>query len=100
MAPWVRLLGPWLVWGLHFGLVYATGSLFVLEGASEGLASRATVVLASLVCFALLGGLLVWSVRDRSRLEGAHRWIADVGIAGAILAGLAVVWQSFPALFV
>ncbi|WP_370237494.1 hypothetical protein [Brevundimonas sp.] len=100
MAPWIRLLGPWLVWGLHFGLIYGIGSIFVLQDASQGLASRTSVLLASLVCLAALGGLLVWSVRDRQRLDGAQLWVADVGIAGAVLAGVAVIWQSFPALFV
>ncbi|HWQ13212.1 MAG TPA: hypothetical protein VNL77_10450 [Roseiflexaceae bacterium] len=102
------LLGPPVVWAVHFLAIYGVVALTCWAGLSRwtllGLAGQAAVVLAAtLVALALIGwaGWTAYGAWSAARAdEEAPGWQAYAGRAGALLSGLfalAVVLETVPA---
>lgn len=95
MPRWRLLLGGPLIWALHFGAIYAVTSVsYVAIGATNTIA-RIVVVALSALC--LLGCLWVGiAAFRRPQSEGLERLWRTVAISGAVLAAIAIVWQTLP----
>ena len=96
IRSWGLLLGGLLVWAADFFLLYAIASIF--------LDTRIAQVLALLVTLAALAAngllfLLNWR-QVRSPDSDYDGWIARIGLLGAAISALAVLWQGFPAILV
>ncbi|MFN3352863.1 MAG: hypothetical protein ACK4Z5_04575 [Brevundimonas sp.] len=100
MGPWRNLLGPHLIWAVHFAGVYAIASVFDVLNSAQSAGSRLGVAAFSVACLAAAVVLGVFAARDVSRADTeAHRWMARLGVLGAGVAALSIVWQGLPALF-
>ena len=93
MRHWGILFGGLLVWAADFFLLYGIASIFL----TTPLARVLTVV----VTLAALGAdawLMLLSWKRYSAPESDYdRWIAWIGLLGASISAVAVVWQAFPA---
>jgi hypothetical protein len=108
--PWrlaYGMLGPPIVWGVHFLVIYGINALGCWAGLTgwtvAGLIGQVVVVgLVTLVALALIGWAS-WIAYHawRNAPHGTHgdSWQAYVGLAGALLGGLfalAVVLETVP----
>lgn len=99
MRPWLFLLGPFLLWGLHFGGVYAIASVFDVISEADAPGSRWSTAGFSLACLIAAVALGVASARGaRRETTEARRWMLSLGAMGAALTAISVVWQGLPAL--
>ena len=99
MRPWLFLLGPFLLWGLHFGGVYAIASVFDVISEADTPGSRWTTALFSLACLIAAIALGVASARGATReTSEARRWMMSISALGAALTAISVIWQGLPAL--
>lgn len=99
MRAWVLMLGGMVVWGLHFGGVYAIASVAAVVDEADALLARWIIGGFSLLCFAAAAGFGIWGLRDlRAGGEPMRRLIATIGAVGGGIAAVAVVWQGLPAL--
>lgn len=99
------LVAP-LVWGLHFGFLYGIGALACSDRGPDLGATRAVVILATVVALALLA----WACASAWRLRRAladeavtparrqRRFLATTTLATSALAGAAVVFDTLPVL--
>ena len=90
MRAWVVMLGGLGVWAVHFLGVYGLASLADL---SPNPAWRWTAIgmVFSLVCLVSL-----WPLFAVARRRSSSGLVGSIGQAGALLAAIAVVWQSLP----
>jgi hypothetical protein len=93
MRSWLVLLGGLLLWAAHFFTLYAIG-----EFVHDGGAARLAVGLLTIVLF--VADLLLFLWIRRRRRSGFSQWRDQVGMLGAALAAIAIVWQGLPALLV
>lgn len=94
MRSWRIMLGPFLIWGLHFAAVYGLASLEAISRPSTADLWRGVGAVFTGLCFlALVGGMIgVAKGLDVSPLA------RKLGLYGGGVAALAVVWQSLPLL--
>lgn len=96
MRPWFLLLGGPLVWAIHFAAIYAISSVsYVAAGATTG-AARAAIAFASAVCLISATALLVVVVR-RPPAGAFDAFWRTIAATGALLAIVAIIWQTLPA---
>ena len=96
MRAWVLLLGGLLVWAAQFFALYGLASL-----APGTQIARTGALIVTAACAAADVLLLIYAVRGaRSLSEGFDRWLMKLGMAGAALSLVAVIWQGLPALLV
>ncbi|MBO9544626.1 hypothetical protein [Caulobacter sp.] len=91
MSAWRTLLAGLAVWLVHFAIVYALPSLDAI-GAAPPANLMIVHVLATLACLIIVGLLVFAGWRRGSAFQ--HR----IAALGAAMAGVAIVWQSAPAL--
>ena len=96
MRPWFLLFGGPLVWAADFFLLYGIVSIFLTNPLSRAMALAVT--LAALVADAWL----FWrSWAAQAATDDDHdRWLARMGVLGAAISAVAVLWQGLPAIFV
>ena len=95
MGTWRHLLGGLLLWTAHFFAVYGIASLFPGQDIAVGLVL--VVTLGALAAAALLFARAMkqyWTADDQLR-----RWISSGAAFGYALAGVAVLYQGMPAIF-
>ena len=86
MRSWLILLGGFLVWTGHFFGLYLIAEF----------APAATLVIAlTILCIIADLWLLRW-LRGIPCSEAFAQWRRSVGMAGAVLSLLAVLWQGLP----
>lgn len=98
MNAWRTLLAGLTVWLVHFGIVYALPSLGAIGAVTPAILTIAHGV-TSLACLAAAGLLVLVGWRQSRATQApdtAFRY--RVSALGAALAGVAIVWQSAPAL--
>ena len=98
MRAWLFLLGPFLLWGLHFGGVYAISSVFDVVSEADAPLSRMTVGGFSVACF--IAAVIMSFVSARRAADGgseAQHWVYSLGALGGALTALSVLWQGLPA---
>lgn len=99
MRAWFFLLAPFLIWGLHFGGVYAIASVFDVIREADVPASRWTTAGFSLACLIAAVALGLAAMRGAAlQTSEATRWMFSLSALGSALTALSVVWQGLPAL--
>ncbi|RZJ96757.1 MAG: hypothetical protein EON88_05975 [Brevundimonas sp.] len=91
VVAWVKLLGGLIVWAIHFGGLYAIASWMDLSEASDA-PGRWIAVGFSLACMVGAVGAAVVARRDPQ----LSSWSRSVALSGALIAGLAVMFQAVP----
>ena len=96
MRAWGALLAGLFIWLAHFAIVYALPSL-----AAIGAAPVRVLVwihgLTTMGCLALAATLAVTAWRSLSPASPEQAFEARLGMLGAALAAVAIVWQAAPA---
>jgi hypothetical protein len=94
MRTWGLMLGGLLVWTADFFLLYGIASIFLTTPIARILAIIVTVgaVAANLWLMSLS-----WK-RYSSPASDLERWAAWIGLLGAAVSAVAVVWQGLPAI--
>ncbi len=97
MSAWRTLLAGLVVWLIHFAIVYLLPSLEAI-----GAAPPASLAIlhggATLACLAaaIVLALFAWK---KGRSEEPHAAFRHrIAALGAVVAGVAIVWQAAPAL--
>jgi hypothetical protein len=86
VKSWLILLGGFIVWTVHFFGLYLIAEF----------APSATLVIAlTILCIIADLWLLRW-LRAMACSEAFAQWRRSVGMAGAVLSLLAVLWQGLP----
>lgn len=88
MKSWLILLGGLIVWAVHFFGVYAVGEI----------APRPWLVVALTIACAAADIWLILTLRRIPASGDFPAWRRSVGLGGAGLSLIGVVWQSLPAL--
>lgn len=97
MARWGLLLGGLIVWAIHFGGLYALGSIVAIRPPDEVAAWRAAMLVFSLACVLAAAALLAACLQKLKRpgpAEEPGRFVVQIAAAGAGLSALAMVWQT------
>lgn len=97
MRRWLLFLGGPLAWALHFGLVYAINSVSVQAAGDTVLLARFAIVGAGMVGVAICA-LLLWFAARMPAEDALDQFWGLVATAGATVGGVAIIWQSTPAL--
>ena len=103
MKRWLFLTGGLLIWGIHFGAVYAVASVADVIASADVPAARWATAALTLAALAANGLLLAWSIRGPAFLradpdaELAKFWRSVAGL-GAAVSFVSVAWQGLPAL--
>lgn len=88
------MLGPLVIWAVHFVAVYAVASLADLGGATEAALWRIVGLVLSVGCLAAVGVAAIPAVRAGDASPLARR----LGLGGSLVSLLAIAWQSLPLL--
>ncbi|WP_312783243.1 hypothetical protein [Brevundimonas sp.] len=99
MRRWLRMTGGLLIWALHFVGVYLISSAADVWSSSEAGSARWTGLAFSIGCLLCVIALAVWLVRGRREGSRAEAWERRVGLTGALVAGIGVLWQTAPLAF-
>lgn len=99
MKRWLLLLGGLLIWAGHFLGVYLISSAADVWSATEASGPRLIGLAFSIACLAAAMGVaaVIWR-RGRS-VSGAEAWEGRVGLAGALVAAISIIWQTAPLAF-
>lgn len=97
MPRWRLLLGGPLVWALHFGTIYAVASVSDVAIGFTGLTARIIVLIATATCLGACVWVLTIALRQPQGDALSAFW-RTVAATGAILAAIAICWQTLPAL--
>lgn len=93
------MTGGLLIWAAHFVGVYLISSAADVWSSVDAPVSRMLALVFSLACLTAAGGL-AFSIRRRTTdLSGAEAWEGRVGLTGALVAAIGVVWQTAPLAF-
>jgi hypothetical protein len=98
MKRWFWLTAGLLIWAIHFMGVYLISSAADVWSSTDAPASRLTGLAFSAGCLVAVAGAAagIWRRRGRSVAEA---WERRVGMAGTVVAGIGVVWQTAPLAF-
>jgi hypothetical protein len=95
MRRWLILLGGPLIWAAHFLAIYLTSSVSYVATGANSTAARIVIIGLSAVAVAAAAWLAVHAVR-RPRNDIETSFWRTVTSAGAILALVAIIWQTLP----
>lgn len=95
MRVWLVLLGGMIVWAVHFFALYAFASIWLTSTTTRLLTGLATAGCIAADAALLRLCLRIIAANDR---DCAIFWPARVGLVGAGLSLVAVLWQGLPAL--
>ena len=98
MRRWAFALGGLLVWALHFVGIYVIASLADLIARADAAPWRLGLLAFGGLCLAVELGLIAWGVRRLRESDATSRFLDRLAVLGAALGGLAIVWQTLPAL--
>lgn len=93
MGKWLLILGGLLIWAAHFFLLYAFASIF--PGTQL---ARVLTVGATLATLVVNAGIIFTLFTAGVREDELERWARAVGLGGALLSFVAVLWQGLPGL--
>ncbi|PQZ84072.1 MULTISPECIES: hypothetical protein [unclassified Brevundimonas] len=99
MRRWVRMTGGLLIWALHFVGIYLISSAADVWSSSEAGSARWIGLAFSMACLLAVIALAVWLGRGRREGSGEEAWERRVGLTGALVAGIGVLWQTAPLAF-
>jgi hypothetical protein len=97
MGRWLLLLGGPLIWAGHFLAIYAVASVAVQLNGTASFMAR--IVILGLSAAAIAACIFVFfAARRQRRGEPLADFFRTIAGAGAVLALIAIVWQTLPAL--
>lgn len=95
MRRWLAMTAGLLIWAVHFLGLYLLSSAADVWATAEAPAARGIGLGFSLICIASIALLAVALVR-RDDQDQAAAWERRVALTGALVAGIAVAWQTAP----
>jgi uncharacterized membrane protein YbhN (UPF0104 family) len=93
------MTGGLLIWALHFVGVYLISSAADVWSSSEAGSARWIGLAFSIGCLLAVIALAVWLCRRRREGSEEEAWEWRVGLTGALVAGIGVLWQTAPLAF-
>jgi len=99
MKAWLQLTGGLLIWAAHFLGIYLIASVGEVVAAAADPGWRLGGLVFSGVCALAEAALLTALIRAAPR-EGAPGFGRSIGVLGAVLGLIGIVWQSLPNLIV
>lgn len=94
MREWRVMLRPFLIWALHFVVIYGVASVADISSPDVASTWRVAGFAATATAIIALVASLFWSLR-RQRVSSLASKLAVAGFATSLLA---VGWQSLPLL--
>lgn len=91
MRSWAILLAGLLIWAVHFFLAYG-----IAEFAGSGPGARTAVNLLTLMALAAVLAI-AWRIGRGAPHKGPGHLGRQVGLAGLLVGGVAILWQGLPA---
>lgn len=85
-----------MIWAAHFGLIYAISSISVQIAGETTFLARLLILGAG--ALGVLASVMVLFVALRLPAEPLSVFWKNVSSLGAILAAIAIIWQSMPAI--
>lgn len=100
MKRWLLLLGGLLIWAGHFLGVYLISSAADVWSTTNASGPRLLGAAFSFACLAAALGVaaVVWC-RGKTSVAEAEAWEGQVGLAGALVAAISIIWQAAPLAF-
>lgn len=94
MRSWRIMLGPFVIWALHFVGIYALASLEAVGDPFQADRWRQIALAFSGACLIGVISVTVW-LRARAPTTDLEQ---RLGMFGGVVAAIAVAWQSLPLL--
>lgn len=92
MRAWRTMLGPFLIWTVHFVAIYGVASIADIGDRGDAERWRAAGLVLTGLCLAAIAWCGLRPIRDQSQSDLARR----LGLSGAVIGLVAVAWQSLP----
>lgn len=98
MKHWFWLTAGFLVWATHFIGLYLISSAGDVWSTADAPTVRMVGLFFSAGCLVAAGGYagLIWR---RRAFSPSAAWEKRVGLTGAMIAGISIVWQTAPLAF-
>ena len=93
------LIGGLVIWAAHFIGLYLISSAADVWFSADAPASRLIALGFSVACLSAASSLAVCLWRRRRGFLGYEAWEGRVGLAGAMVAAIGIVWQTAPLAF-
>ncbi|RZJ18209.1 MAG: hypothetical protein EON91_06330 [Brevundimonas sp.] len=93
------MTGGLVIWALHFMGLYAIASAADVWGAPDAWPWRLAGAVFSVLCLMATIGVVLWLGRQRTNLSEPEGWERRVGLTGAVVAAVSIVWQTGPLAF-
>lgn len=97
MRSWLLLLAGPIIWAAHFAAIYAIASISTEAFGMTTSLARFLIFAAGLVALIATGLVLLKALRP-PHTEPFDTFLRTVSLAGALIAGIAIIWQTLPAL--
>jgi cytochrome c biogenesis protein CcdA len=97
MRRWLLFLGGPLIWAAHFAVIYAIASISMVGAGETTPAARVAILVAGIVA-AIAAALMLIAALRAPRNEALGAFWRNVAALGALIALVAIVWQTLPAL--
>lgn len=93
---WLKMTGGLLIWAAHFMGLYLIASAADVWATAESWPWRLAGLVFSAACLLATAGVAVWLARQRPAPEAPEAWERRVGLTGALIAAVSIVWQTGP----
>ena len=97
MRRWLILLGGPLIWAAHFIFIYIVASASVLISGAATPFARNLIAGSGLLAAFAASLLIIANLRDGGE-DALNAFWRTVSAFGALVAAIAILWQSLPAL--
>ena len=98
MRRWLAMTAGLLIWAVHFLGLYLLASVADVWSCIDAAAGRWAGLGFSLLCLAAIAVVAALMIR-RPAPEGTDGWERRVALTGALVAAVAVAWQTAPLAF-
>lgn len=99
MRRWLLMTGGLLIWAVQFMGVYLISSAADVWSSSEDASARWIGLAFSLGCLLAIVAMAIWVSTTGREKSSSEAWEQRVGLTGALMAGIGVIWQTAPLAF-
>jgi hypothetical protein len=99
MRRWFLLTGGLLIWAGHFVGVYLISSAADVWWSADAVGPRLIGLILSGACLAATGVVAAVIWRQKSVGSNPEMWERKVGLTGALVAAISILWQTAPLAF-
>lgn len=96
---WLKMTGGLLIWAAHFMGLYLIASAADVWATSEAWPWRLAGLVFSAACLLATVGVALWLIRQRPAPQEPEAWERQIGLTGAMIAAVSIVWQTGPLAF-